>query len=151
MKSKIVDRINKLPIVAQIAILGAAGYIVYRSVKWIRNRPTTYNLPTGGQGIPTVGYTPAGQPIAWNPEPLVDELHYVMDGLFTLSGTKDAAWNKLIQLPSPDMLTAVYNRFNTKWGDGSTLTQWLRDEYYYDFTTGVRDQAINKLETAGLN
>jgi len=151
MKNKLLKGFNNLPTLAQLAILGAAGYVVYRGIKWIRNRPTTYNLPTGGEGIPVTGYTQTGQPIAWSPEPLVDELHDVMSGLFTLSGTKDAAWSKLIQLPSPDMLTATYNRFNTKWGDGNTLTQWLRDEYYYDFTTGVRDQAIQKLESAGLN
>lgn len=151
MKNKLVDKFGKLPLLAQIAILGASGYVIYRGVKFLRTRPTLYPLPQGGQGIPVTGYTPTGAPIQWNPEPLVDELHDVMDGLFTLSGTKDAAWLKLVQLPSNDMVTAVYNRFNQKWGDGSTLTQWIRDENYYDFTTGVKDQAINRLTAAGLN
>ena len=148
---KITDTFNRLPMVAQIAIVGAVGFGIWKGIKWLRNRPTTYNLPQGGSGIPVTGYTPTGQPIAWNPEPLVDELHDVMSGLFTLTGSKDAAWQKLINLPSNDMLTATYNRFNTKWGDGNTLTQWIRDENYYDYFTGVKDQAINRLTSAGLN
>lgn len=152
MKNKLLDTFNKLPIVAQIAIVGFAGYGIYRGIKYLsKPRPQQYPLPAGGAGIPTVGYTPTGQPITWNPEPLVDELHDVMDGLFTFSGTKDATWLKLAQLPSNDMVTAVYNRFNQKWGDGDTLTQWIRDEYWTDVAGNGKQSALDRLTSLGLN
>lgn len=142
---------NNAPPLVKYAAIGAGAYFLYKAVKWIRNRPTTYNLPAGGAGIPTTGYTPTGQPIAWNPKPLSDQLFNAMSGLFTTSGTKDEAWKALINLPTNDMLTAVYNQFNTDHGEGETLTTWIDSEYYYDYFTGVKDQALSRLRAAGLN
>ena len=151
MKKNLFSKFQELPTLLQIAIIGGAYYGIYRGIKFIRNRPQQYQLPAGGAGIPITGYTPTGQPIQWNPEPLVDELHDVMDGLFTPTGTKDIAWTKLAQLPSNDMVVAVYNRFNSKWGDGDTLTQWIRDEYWTGVVETVKHDALNRLTSLGLN
>jgi len=65
----------------------------------------------------------------------------------TLSGTKDAVWKRLYDLPTDDMVVAVYSAFNQKYfnkGKG-TLTQWIRDEWYYDYTTGVKEKALDRL------
>jgi len=150
--SKYLDQFNKLPLPVQIAIVGGAGFGIYKLVKYLtKPKPTTYQLPAGGAGIPVVGYNQQGQPIQWNPEPLVDELYDVMDGLFTLSGTKDAAWLKLAQLPSNDMVVSVYNRFNLKYGNGDTLTQWIRDEVWTDIAGTGKNDALNRLQSLGLN
>lgn len=94
----------------------------------------------------------AALPSGWRPEPLADELHDAMSGLFTLSGTKTKAWEKLYTLPTNDMVRAVYNAFNTKYfGEGKgTLTQWIRDEYYHDFTSGIKNQVLNRLSLLNL-
>ena len=115
-----------------------------------RNKPAPIPLPAGGAGIPTTGYNAQGQPIAWSPQPLSNELYSAMNGLGTFSGTKDEAWSKLAQLPTPDMVTAVYNDFNNRYGNGETLTQWIRNEVYYDYLTGVRDATLAKLALLGL-
>ncbi len=83
-------------------------------------------------------------PKDWNAEPLAIELHDVMSGLFTLTGTKDAAWNKLNQLGTDDMVVAVYNAFNQKYYDEKkeTLTDWIKKEDYYDYFSGVKDKTL---------
>lgn len=94
----------------------------------------------------------AALPAGWSPVPLADELHDVMDGLFTLSGTKSKTWQKLYDLPTNDMVRAVYSAFNQKYfnkGKG-TLTQWIRDENYYDYTTGIKEQVLNRLAQLNL-
>ncbi|TKB96850.1 hypothetical protein [Pedobacter cryophilus] len=97
-------------------------------------------------------YGSAGIPKGFNPNILADTLHEVMSDLFTLTGTKDKAWNQLVNLQTDDMVIAVYNAFNDKYGaEGEgTLTQWINDEKYYDFSTGVKTKALNKLRSLRL-
>ena len=149
-KSAILETWNKFPTPLKYVTAGIAIYGTYKGVKYLRNRIPAAQLPAGGAGIPTVGYTQTGQAIAWDPKPMSDQLYNAMSGLFTTSGTKDEAWTALIQLPTNDMLTAVYNQFNKDHGNGTTLTAWIDDEYYYDYFTGVKVQALNKLRGAGL-
>lgn len=142
-----------LPAVAKIAIIGGAGIaLFFISRRIIKNfkKPPKFDLPQGGGGIPVVTYTPTGQPVQWNPQPLAAELFNVMDGLFTLSGTKDAAWLKLAQLPSNDMVVAVYNEFNSQYGNGDTLTQWINDEYWTDVGGDGKSLALQRLSSIGL-
>ncbi len=91
-------------------------------------------------------------PSGWRPEPLADELHQVMDESFTLTGTKDKAWQKLIDLPTNDMVRAVYNAYNDLYFEEGygTLTEWIKDEGYYDYTSGVKDKAIERLRKLNL-
>lgn len=144
---------NELPTIAKVAIIGGVGIGLYFLTKRIiknLNKPPVFDLPQGGGGIPVVSYTPTGQPIQWNPQPLAAELFDVMDGLFTLSGTKDATWLKLAQLPSNDMVVAVYNTFNQTYGNGDTLTQWINDEYWTDFAGDGKSLALQRLSSIGL-
>ena len=73
-----------------------------------------------------------------------------MDGLFTASGTKDDTFLKLAQLPSDDMVTAVYNYFNTKYGDGKSLTDWINSEWWTNITGSGKEEALNRLNTLQL-
>jgi len=144
---------NELPTIAKVAVIGGVGIGLYfltrRIVKNFR-KPPKFDLPQGGGGIPVVTYTPTGQPVQWNPQPLAAELFDVMDGLFTLSGTKDATWLKLAQLPSNDMVVAVYNTFNETYGNGDTLTQWINDEYWTDIGGDGKSLALSRLSSIGL-
>lgn len=91
-------------------------------------------------------------PKGWTPVELAEELHRVMDDTFTLSGTKDEAWQKLIDLPTDDMVRSVYNTFNQLYfkENGGTLTQWIDDERYYDYTTKVKQKALKRLASLNL-
>lgn len=122
-------------------VLIIGGYLLYHAGK--KNAtPVEVKYPQGGNGIPA----------GWNPTPLIEELHDVMSGLFTLSGTKDLTWMKLRDLPTSDMITAVYNGFNQRYfkEDKGTLTQWIRDEKWIDWTSGVKDSTLAKLTSLNL-
>lgn len=102
---------------------------------------------------PQVDYPEGGEeiPANWSPVPLADELKDVMKG-WAFTGTKDATWIKLRDLPTDEMVIAVYNAFNQKYfslGYG-TLTQWIRDEWYYDYFTGVKDAVLARLQNLNL-
>lgn len=88
----------------------------------------------------------------FNPNILAEELFNAMDGFFSLSGTKDAAWRKLYELPTNNMVIAVYNAFNQKYGSKGkgSLTQWIADENYYDYLTGMKAKVLNRLQNLRL-
>lgn len=115
-------------------------YFYFQGKRKAEGPKVTY--PQGGSGIPA----------GWSPEPLVARLYDAMSGLFTFTGTKDAAWRELRDLPSDDMVTAVYDVFNQKYYSESqaTLTQWIRDENYFDPLTGVKETTIKRLENLRL-
>jgi hypothetical protein len=128
-------------IVIVVIVLIIGGYLLYRAGK--KNAtPPQVKYPNGGNGIPP----------DWSPVPLIEQLHDVMNGLFTLSGTKDAAWITLRDLGSDDMVTAVYNGFNQRYfkEDKGTLTQWIRDEKWIDWTSGVKDSTLARLSKLNL-
>lgn len=142
---------NGLPTGGKVVVGAVATYGTYKGVKYLRSRNRFVPLPNGGTGIPVTGYDGNGQPVSWSPVGLVDELYSAMSGLGTFTGTKDAVWTKIIQLPTNDMLTATYNSFNQdKRAGGETLTQWIDNEYYYDYFSGVKDDVLAKLRGAGL-
>jgi len=146
--------LKDLPITAKIGLFvgaGILGFIIYKKIKKKMNvLPQTFPLPTGGGGMPVVSYNPQGQPTFWNPEPLAKELFDVMDGLFTLSSTKDVKLYEFANLPTPDMATAVYNQFNKNYGDGETLTQWINDEWFTPAGSEAKNLALAKLQSLGL-
>lgn len=141
---------DKIPPVAKTIIVLGGGFLVYRSIKNYTDKPKPKQLPEGGSGLPVVGTTPQGSPVFWNPDSMASELFNVMDGLFTFSGTKDDTFKKFGQLPSNDMIVSVYNLFNSKYGKGDTLTQWINDEYYTDITGSGKELALNRLEQLNL-
>ena len=100
------------------------------------------NLPNGTANLP----------VNWRADVLAKELHDVMSGSFTLSGTKDAVWKKYIDLPTPDMQISVYNTFNQLYfnqGEG-TLADWVRAEYYYDYVSGIKNELLQKFTQLNL-
>ena len=146
--------LKDLPITTKIALATAgaiAGYFIYKKLK--KNfalLPPVFPLPTGGGGLPIVSYNAQGNPTYWNPATLSTELFNAMDGLFTLSGTKNDVFLKLANLPTNDMVTATYNHFNQNFGKGETLKQWISDEYWYDYFGSGKELALAKLTALGL-
>jgi hypothetical protein len=140
---------TKLPWYIQLPIIGGAGYLIYKGVTKLINRPPVIPLPTGGQGIPVVSYDPQGNPTTWSPRPLSQELYDSMSGLDWTS-SKEEAWGKLLNLPTNDMVVSVYNDFNQQFGGGETLTQWIDDEYGSFFTSN-KPGVLQRLRGLGLN
>jgi hypothetical protein len=132
---------NTILYVFVFLLLVAILYYAYRQGKKNAEGPEVH-YPNGGNDIPP----------SWSPVPLVDELYDVMSGLFTFSGTKDVTWTKLKDLPTDDMVAAVYSGFNQKYfGEGKgTLTQWIRDEKNYDWISGVKDATLSRLAKINL-
>jgi len=126
---------------AVLLFLVILGWYFYRRGKKAATGPTV-KFDEGTNAIPA----------GWSPLPLVEQLHDVMAGAFTGSGSKDEAWLKLYNLPTGDMIRAVYKAFNEKYfADGhGTLTQWIRDENFYDYLTGVKEKLLEKLSSLNL-
>lgn len=123
-----------------ILIIIIAVYFYFRGKRNAEGPKVTY--PQGGNSIPA----------GWSPMPLVKELYDAMSGLFSFTGTKDQVWTKLRDMPTDEMVIAVYDTYNQKYfseGNG-TLTQWIRDENYYDPISGVRDSTLSRLQNLGL-
>lgn len=124
-------------------IVGIIIYLIWRNGK-----------KAGLTIIPDVPYI-ADQPTItanFNPNILADELYNAMSGLFVLTGTKDAAWRKLYELGTDNMVIAVYNAFNKKYGPKGkgSLTQWIRDEIYYDVFSGMKGKVLQRLQLLRL-
>lgn len=122
--------------VAILVFLIVFAWYYYRKGKKTAEGPQI-QYPQGGSSIPA----------GWSPVPLIEQLYSAMDGGSTLTGTKDTAWQAVLDLPTDEMIIAVYNGFNQKYygeGDG-TLTQWIRDERWYDYTSGVKSALLKKL------
>ena len=141
---------NKLPWYIQLPIIGAGGYLIYRGAKKLITAPPRVPLPQGGAGVPVVSYDAQGNPTAWNPRPLSQELYDTMEGLADWTSSKEEAWGKLLNLPTNDMVTMVYNDFNQQFGGGDTLTQWIDDEYGSFFTSN-KPAVLQRLRGLGLN
>lgn len=127
------------------AILIIAVLIIYfmgkRRGKVTAEGPSV-NYPKGGNAIP----------LGWDPKPLAKELHQVMDGLFTLSGTKDTTFKKLLSLPTDDMFVAVYSVYNQLYfsaGDG-TLREWINAEKYTDLTSTTVESLNERFDKLNL-
>ena len=130
---------NRGVILAIVLGLAVIIYIYYKGKK------------AGRVYIPDVDYIKDQKMILanFNPNILADELHRVMCGLFTLAGTKDAAWLKLLNVGTDNMIIAVYNTFNQRYGSEGkgSLTKWIDDETYYDLLTGVKGKLLTKLRS----
>ena len=133
---------NLYIILAIVVVVVVAGYLLYRQGKKSAERPKDVEYPNNGTGIPA----------GWSAEIIADNLHDVMDGLFTLPITKDAAWLKLRDLPTNDMVIAVYNVFNQKYfnKDDGTLTQWIKDESVLGWPSEVKETTLARLATLNL-
>lgn len=104
--------------------------------------------------VPRVANPNSGRdiPAGWSPQPLASSLHNVLSGLFTMTGTKDAVFSSIINLPNDAMVISVGNAFNDlyfKEGKGSIIN-WLKDELWVDPLTGKRDELVRTLERVGF-
>ena len=130
-------------IIITVIVIALAVWQYYRGKK------------AGAVVIPDAPYIKgaAAIPEGFNPNILADKLHSAMSGLFTLSSTKDAVWLELFNLSTDDMVIAVYNAFNKKYGSEGkgSLTKWIDDEYYYDFASGVKTKTLERLKNLRLN
>jgi len=105
-------------------------------------KPPKVTYPQGGENIPP----------NWKAEWLAEDLHDVMDGGSDSEFTKDEKWMQLRDLPTDEMVIAVYDVFNQvyiKEGNG-TLTQWIDDEINYDWFSGVKSSTLERLKKLGL-
>ena len=139
-KMKLTD-LNKM--ILPVIIVALIIYLIWRNGK-----------KAGLTVIPDVPYIKDQEIIqsGFNPNILADELFKAMDGLLTASGTKDEAWRKLYELPTDNMVIAVYNAFNQKYGTKGkgSLTQWIEDESWYDYLTGMKSKVLKRLQNLRL-
>lgn len=129
----------------QLLIIGAA---VLGFVYWYGRRSISdtlkfdHPLPNSGAGIPTNWDAQAVQ--------FADNLHGVIDGLFTLSGAKDRICSQVLGLTN-DQITAIYNAYNKKYCTDSmaTLTRDLAAEWWRP-SSGVLGDLVDKLKSLNL-
>jgi hypothetical protein len=128
--------------VSVVIILGITALASFGIYKHFKNAPPKVIYPNNGLGIPA----------GWDASILARKLHDAMKGVFTMTGTKDVAFLELYNLGTDDMFAAVYDTYNQLYmseGDG-TLRQWINDEQWTDFTTGVKDKVNERFERLGL-
>jgi len=131
--------LKKNPLVGAGLLIGATvvGYFVLKKV-FAPKLPPRPKIIAG---------TATGLPVGWSPYPLASQLKNEMTG-FQWGIAQRRSWITLSELPTNDMVVAVYNAFNEQYfnlGDG-TLTDWIRDE------TGGPDKqaALNRLVSLQL-
>lgn len=108
---------------------------------------------------PNAKYVPGGGaiPEGWIAKPVTDSIFNVIDGVFTLTNTKDEAYAKFNDLNDNQMI-AVYNDWLAQDYDQKgfpkhgTLTKALKDENTYNMMGGVNnmDLMISNLERLHL-
>ena len=89
----------------------------------------------------------AGIPVGWSPFPLAAQLHTEMEGV-NWGGFDHKSWITLSELPTDDMVVAVYKAFNQQYfNEGAgTLTKWIMDEAGQTY----RQVALNRLRSLQL-
>jgi hypothetical protein len=99
-------------------------------------------LPNSGSGIPANWDATAVK--------LADDLYSIIDGLFTLSGTKDRVCSTVLALTN-DQITAVYNAYNRKYctDSSATLTRDLDGEFWRP-VSGKLGELVAKLKSLNL-
>jgi len=133
---------SKMPIVLLIIAAGVGVWLYLRGKK------------DGKAYIPDAPYLKGtvAIPAGYNPNILADELFAAMNDILVLSTTKEIAWNKLLTLPNDDMIIAVYNAFNKKYGPKGkgSLTAWINDEVVYNWGSSVKAKTVAKLRSLNL-
>lgn len=114
---------------------------VYISGRRAGKRGKDKPLPNNGADIPG----------GWSPDGIVSNLYEVMKGA-SVATKKRTAFGSLLAL-TPGQLTAVYNKYNQLYGEGShgqytyTLYNWIADEWYGD---PEQTAALSYLKQNGL-
>lgn len=131
--------LKKNPLVGAGLLVGA-GFVGYFVLKKLF-------APRGSRRPKITAGTAKGLPVGWSPYPLALQLKNEMTGLqWGIAQRK--SWVTLAELPTDDMVIAVYEAFNEQYfnlGEG-TLTDWIRDE-----TGGMDKQLVlNRLVSLQL-
>lgn len=120
---------NALPLSAKIAIYIVVGvvvlYIIYRIYK-------NFQAPVNAAYVPG-----APVPIGWTPTTITDNLYDVIQGVFTLTSTKDDQFNIFNALNDNQMI-AVYNDWQNRYANTKS---------YLFFTMGSLTQAVSGEQT----
>lgn len=111
---------KKSPLVATGLVVGV-GVLAFFGLRKLFAPSVRPPQIRGGKG--------RGIPQGWSPYPLAARLKNDMTGI-NWRGLEPRSWIVLIELPTDDMVIAVYEAFNEQYfneGEG-TLTEWIRNE-----------------------
>jgi hypothetical protein len=97
--------------------------------------PIQAPLPNSGSGIP----------MGWEPGGLAKRLFDEMDGVNFLYDND--LYLEFANLPTEDMVVAVYNTFNSLYGEGETLYEWMDGESSYG---NGKDLAMARMKNLNL-
>jgi hypothetical protein len=127
----------------QIAlVVGALLFFVYWQGKKAEKEKDLFNnpYPEPGGAVPT----------NWNATPLANDLHNVLDGLFTSAYEKERVFAKVAILTN-NQLTELYNTFNKLFYEKSqeTMTEWIANEYNYALSSD-RNKILSTLRSLNL-
>jgi hypothetical protein len=130
---------NKMVVWGAFGLVALLVYFYFKGKKDGKLNIPDASYPDGGKGVPH----------GWNPNVLAEKLFSVLDGFLTLAETKVNVLKELNELGTDDMMVAVYNVFNKKYGDKGqgSLTQWIKDEILISKT---KDQVLKRLESLRL-
>ncbi len=125
-----------------IAVIWGIYHFIYNAGKAAANGPQA-EYPNGGKDIPA----------NWDASVLAKQLHDAMAGV-TWTSTDAKAWVALTNLPTQEMILAVYNVFGQLYfpeGKGD-LVQWINDEDtlpdYLGGNSNEKQAALNVLKNA---
>ncbi|MGI4862469.1 MAG: hypothetical protein ACRYFZ_00985 [Janthinobacterium lividum] len=123
-----------------VAVLGLVYWYGRRSIS--DTLKYDHPLPNSGSGIPTNWSATAVK--------FADDLHGIIDGLFTLSGAKDRVCSQVLAL-TDDQITAIYNAYNRKYctDSSATLTRDLDGEFWRP-VSGKLGDLVSKLKSLNL-
>lgn len=141
MKEEITDKAKKILSIVLIIIICALIIVV--SVKVYR----AFKKPVNAKYIQGGGALPQG----WTPTAITDNLYNAIQGVFTLTGTKDDAYKAFNSLNDNQMIS-VYNDWQNRYADKKSylffpmgsLTQALKDETGYVTFVGENNADIMK-------
>ncbi|MDD5551409.1 MAG: hypothetical protein PHS34_09130 [Candidatus Omnitrophica bacterium] len=129
-------------IVAGIALILIIYFYGKRKGK---STPIKIKLPGGTSDIPT----------GWNPNPLIEDLHDVLDST-TFS---PVAWNKreevfseLLNLATDSMFVFINNEYNKRYQGEMTrsLKEQIRREGMLGFWAGLKDKLIERMDKLNI-
>lgn len=150
MKTEITDRAKKILSIVLIIIICALVLVVAVKVYRAFKKPVNAKYIEGGGALPS----------GWSPTAITDNLFNAIQGIFTLTGTKDDAYKAFNDLNDNQMIS-VYNDWGNRYADKKSymffpmgsLTQAIKDETGYTVFGGVNqaDLMIANLDRLKLS
>ncbi len=128
---------NKITVWIAVFVLVLFIYIYFKGKADGKTNIKDAKYPLNGKSLP----------LGWNPNVLADKIYKAMDGVLTNTTTKNLVFREVFVLPTDEMLIAVYNTFNDKYGakGKGSLTEWINDEWAYLATVNYRTKLLERL------